>query len=622
MGILMGALGGIGAAAGQIADANTKLWNDQALAQQQSDLAEQKAKNLADYQYKISHQDDQEAAKYLSDPRMVQSSPEGLITQQQINAKLGPDTSAVAPIAQAGQLGSGTMDTSNGQIPVGASSAISPNLKAAMMYAESRGNPNAVSPKGAIGPMQTMPDTLKDPGFGVAPAKDNSPAELTRVGNDYADAMVSKYGNQTIAAIAYNWGPGNTDKWLAAGGDVSKLPAETRKYAATVNAKAAAMDSNSPTTIDAPAAPNMQSGAGGVLSDGSASGTFAGSDMRPQNQYEVFQDAMTKAMADKNISAFMELKKVAADRFIPIPDGGLMDTQTHEIIQPSMTKFERASAIAQQNNDARDARQQAAFAQRDKDAATKAATAAAANAVDPALAKKIANYEVDIQTRNQASRDAHTTAAMTFNPDYNSSYYGSIKKVNDDYNSSSPSSAGGKITSLNRVGQHAQLYMQLADAEANGDSRLINSLKASITNAFGASTPLTIKGVGQALAGELNATIVSGPGGEAERKSFQDLFSTANSPDQAHDVINKAVMPLLQGQVKSLEQKYVSVPGGNPDLRLEQFKQKLVPQARQFFYGDSGDASGTGPSLPANIPLTSSSVPVTGIPAGWNVTVH
>jgi hypothetical protein len=109
----------------------------------------------------------------------------------------------------------------------------------AVVTTESRGNPNAVSPAGATGVMQTMPDTLKVPGFGVRPAQNNSPQELTRTGIDYLGAMMQKYKNPTLAAIAYNMGPGDTDKWLAAGGDYSKLPAETKEYVSRVMTRTA-----------------------------------------------------------------------------------------------------------------------------------------------------------------------------------------------------------------------------------------------------------------------------------------------------------------------------------------------------------------------------------------------
>jgi hypothetical protein len=110
-------------------------------------------------------------------------------------------------------------------------------LVAAVKQAESRGKRFAAdgktlttSPKGALGEMQVMPKTILDPGFGVAPARDKSPDEIARVGVDYLQAMKQKYGDTEKALIAYNWGPGSTDKWIASGADPKKLPEETRTY--------------------------------------------------------------------------------------------------------------------------------------------------------------------------------------------------------------------------------------------------------------------------------------------------------------------------------------------------------------------------------------------------------
>jgi hypothetical protein len=82
----------------------------------------------------------------------------------------------------------------------------------------------------AKGEMQVLDMTTKDPGYGVKPAQDDSPDERARVGRDYLRAMVNKYGNKETALVAYNWGPGNTDKWLQKGGDFTKLPKETQNY--------------------------------------------------------------------------------------------------------------------------------------------------------------------------------------------------------------------------------------------------------------------------------------------------------------------------------------------------------------------------------------------------------
>lgn len=115
-------------------------------------------------------------------------------------------------------------------------------LAGAVRTVESNGNPNAVSPKGALGTMQTMPFTLSDPGFGVRPAKDDSAGERERVGKDYLRAMLKRYNGSYVKALAaYNAGPGKVDEWMARTGKVSDtefarlIPfEETRAYVGKV----------------------------------------------------------------------------------------------------------------------------------------------------------------------------------------------------------------------------------------------------------------------------------------------------------------------------------------------------------------------------------------------------
>jgi hypothetical protein len=112
------------------------------------------------------------------------------------------------------------------------------NLADRVEWQESRGNQGAVSPKGAFGVMQLMPDTARDPGFGIAPFDPNAPdpeVENRRVGRDYLNAMLDRYGGDQEAALAaYNWGPGNADKWVASGKGREKLPRETQGYLANI----------------------------------------------------------------------------------------------------------------------------------------------------------------------------------------------------------------------------------------------------------------------------------------------------------------------------------------------------------------------------------------------------
>lgn len=108
-------------------------------------------------------------------------------------------------------------------------------LVEAVIHQESKGNPNAVSPVGAAGLMQIMPDTAAQPGYGVRPMDwDNrfNAEENRRFGTDYLAALLGSYdGDQERALVAYNWGPGNANSW---DGDIANLPAETRDYLAKV----------------------------------------------------------------------------------------------------------------------------------------------------------------------------------------------------------------------------------------------------------------------------------------------------------------------------------------------------------------------------------------------------
>jgi hypothetical protein len=102
--------------------------------------------------------------------------------------------------------------------------------------AESGGDPNAIGPMTrygtAKGKMQVLDMTNRDPGFGVTPARNDSLEERARVGNDYLEAMVKRYNYYPYASLAYNWGPGNVDKWLKRGANPSEIPAESRAYVA------------------------------------------------------------------------------------------------------------------------------------------------------------------------------------------------------------------------------------------------------------------------------------------------------------------------------------------------------------------------------------------------------
>ena len=102
-----------------------------------------------------------------------------------------------------------------------------PDILNRVAYQESRYDPNAISPAGAIGLMQFMPATAKD--FGINPA---DPFQSIDAAGRYLSQLYKMFGSWQQALAAYNWGPGNMRKHLARHGalNVAALPDETRKY--------------------------------------------------------------------------------------------------------------------------------------------------------------------------------------------------------------------------------------------------------------------------------------------------------------------------------------------------------------------------------------------------------
>src|SRR5215831_7374764 len=85
---------------------------------------------------------------------------------------------------------------------------VDPDMIRRIAMAESAGDPNAVSPKGARGFMQLMPDTADE--LGVDP---RDPKQNLRGGTMYYARLLQKYRNPRVAAAAYNAGPGAVDRY-------------------------------------------------------------------------------------------------------------------------------------------------------------------------------------------------------------------------------------------------------------------------------------------------------------------------------------------------------------------------------------------------------------------------
>lgn len=95
---------------------------------------------------------------------------------------------------------------------------------------------NAVSPKGAIGRYQIMPDTATQYGHDPNPEALKDPGYNEQVARSVLTDLNTRYNGDTKAVLAgYNAGPGRADQWIASGRDDSVLPAETRAYIGRAN---------------------------------------------------------------------------------------------------------------------------------------------------------------------------------------------------------------------------------------------------------------------------------------------------------------------------------------------------------------------------------------------------
>jgi soluble lytic murein transglycosylase len=110
---------------------------------------------------------------------------------------------------------------------------LDPALLAAVVYTESRFDPNARSAAGAVGLMQLLPNTAKGIAlrtggtrFVVADLRD--PEINVRYGSWYLDHLLERYGDTRLALAAYHAGQGNVDRWQEEGRGIA-FP-ETRSY--------------------------------------------------------------------------------------------------------------------------------------------------------------------------------------------------------------------------------------------------------------------------------------------------------------------------------------------------------------------------------------------------------
>jgi soluble lytic murein transglycosylase len=149
------------------------------------------------------------------------------------------------------------------RVPVPSEAQYNWTMVHAIARQESQFDRQIVSHAGARGLMQLMPGTAREQagklGMSYNPASLNEPSYNIMLGSSYFQRMLDYYGGSyPLAVAAYNAGPGNVNKWIAANGDpriggadmlrwIEQIPIfETRNYVQRVLENAVVYEAMNP----------------------------------------------------------------------------------------------------------------------------------------------------------------------------------------------------------------------------------------------------------------------------------------------------------------------------------------------------------------------------------------
>lgn len=179
---------------------------------------------------------------------------------QQINR---PDMSVMVGRRAVSSGLTGYGETAFPRVPVPPTAQYNWTMVHAIARQESQFDKQIVSHAGARGLMQLMPGTAREQagklGLGYNPASLNDPSYNIMLGSGYFQRMLDYYGGSyPLAVAAYNAGPGNVNKWIAANGDprmagsdmlrwIEQIPIfETRNYVQRVLENAVVYEAMNP----------------------------------------------------------------------------------------------------------------------------------------------------------------------------------------------------------------------------------------------------------------------------------------------------------------------------------------------------------------------------------------
>jgi len=145
----------------------------------------------------------------------------------------------------------------------------------------------------------------------------------------------------------------------------------------------------------------------------------------------------------------------------------------------------------------------------------------------------------------------------------------------NDLGKSTPSSAGGRVSSANALVTHLDQLNGLSASLTSGNLPAINAARQAYMQQTGNPAPANFNAVKNIAADEAVKFIVANGGTLHDRQQAQQMFAGAQSPQQLAGAITQ-VQHLAAGQLSGIRQRYQAIGATN------EFDATLTPRARQL----------------------------------------
>lgn len=544
-------------------------------------------------------------------------------------------TPATAPVGADPSMPSVVASADQSQVPIGSSQAVSsvptpdqyrpimeksavangvnPETMARLLNQESGFNPNATSPAGAQGIAQFMPATAKQ--YGVNP---NDPSSAIPGASKYLGDLTKQFGgNEGLALAAYNWGPGNVQKWVAGGADPAKVPAETQKYVQAITGK--------PIETYARVAGALNPGGGGGEPQPSPQNAPAGPAGTGPNREAIIKALMNPwtppavgSLLAQQGFAKPELKDAGTD-----PITGAKSYQEYDPNTHTMRPVTGAPGTPQASA------QPGMLAQGVSQIDHTLSGDAYLNQFGPEIKAAVKSYmNGDVLPTGNPRMAGIANAAKTIAQKYgqdtgqpvSDSLYAEKRKYRTELGSNMPSTAGGQAKAFNQGIEHmgalATTLENLDNSNGLGVPFLADIINKGrqMTSTEQAAISDKARGIGQTLSGEVGKLFSgSAGGGVEERRLTRDRFDSVKSPKQMAAAL-EGTLETMRGGLTALEGRRDQILGPKNDVKfITADTEKKIAQIEAAISRLKGEKQG-GDAVPA--------AAEGGLPAGWSVKVH